>query len=110
MEADDIIGAIEFGHVARELMLLGVERARRASAAGRAGGWRWLAAGAALAVLAGFIETAALGLVFTAVVAVQRGFTVTTQQVWSYVRKLAAGFAAGFAIAIFTFSWQPQRA
>jgi len=30
MEADDIIGAIEFGHVARELMLFGVEPPKHA--------------------------------------------------------------------------------
>lgn len=81
------------------LMLLGVERSRRAAAEGTGGGWRWLAAGTALAILAGFIETAALGLILVAVVAVQRAFTLDSDKLRVYARKAAAGLAAGIAIA-----------
>src|ERR1019366_796897 len=81
------------------IMLLGVERARRAAAEGRGGGWRWLAVGTAFALLAGFIETASLGLIFVVVIAVQRGFAIDRTKVLAYVRKAAAGIAAGIAIA-----------
>jgi len=81
------------------IMLLGLERARRAAAEDRGGGWRWLAVGTAFALVAGFIETAALGLIFVAVIAVQRGFTIDRAKVLAYARKAAAGIAAGIAIA-----------
>jgi hypothetical protein len=81
------------------IMILGVERARRAAAEGRGGGWRWLAVGTAFALIAGFIETAALGLIFVVVIAVQRGFAIERAKVLAYVRKATAGFAAGIAIA-----------
>ena len=82
------------------VMLLGLERARRTAAEGRGGGWRWLAVGTAFALLAGFIETAALGLIFVAVIAVQRGFALDRAKVVAYVRKAVAGLAAGIAIAM----------
>jgi hypothetical protein len=81
------------------VMLLGLERARRSAAEDRGGGWRWLAVGTAFALLAGFIETASLGLIFVAVIAVQRGFALDRAKVLAYARKAAAGLAAGVAIA-----------
>jgi len=81
------------------LMLLGVERARRAAKAGSGGGWRWLAVGTGLALLAGFIETASLGLILVAFVAIQRGATLERAKVLAFVRKTLAGLAAGVAIA-----------
>ena len=82
------------------VMLLGLERARRTAAEGRGGGWRWLAVGTAFALLAGFIETAALGLIFVVVIAVQRGFALDRTKVVPYARKAVAGIAAGIAIAM----------
>jgi hypothetical protein len=81
------------------IMVLGVERARSAARDDRGGGWRWLAVGAALALLSGFLETAALGLILVAVLAVQRGWTLPRPAVAAFVRKTVAGLAAGTAIA-----------
>jgi hypothetical protein len=81
------------------LMVLGVERARRGASDQRGGGWRWLAVGTALALLSGFIETAALGLVLVAVLAVQRGWTLPRHAVAAFARKTVAGLTAGIAIA-----------
>ena len=81
------------------LMLLGVERSRRAAKEGKGGGWRWLAVGTAFALLAGFIETAALGLILIFFVGIQRGFTLEKDRIVPYVRKAVAGIATGVAIA-----------
>ena len=81
------------------VMLLGLERARRAAAEDRGGGWRWLAVGTAFALLSGFIETAALGLIFVVVIAIQRGFSLDRAKALDYARKAGAGIAAGIAIA-----------
>jgi len=81
------------------IMVLGVERARNASREQRGGGWRWLAVGGAMALLSGSIETAALGFVLAAVIAVQRGWALAGDQLVAFVRKAVAGFAAGVAIA-----------
>ena len=81
------------------IMMLGVERARRAAADGRGGGWRWLAVGAALALLAGFIEVAALGLILVALVAIQRAWTIGREHLAAYARKVLAGLACGMGIA-----------
>ncbi|HLK46415.1 MAG TPA: hypothetical protein VKT18_10515, partial [Acidimicrobiales bacterium] len=80
------------------LLLLGLERARRAALREVGGGWRWLAVGAAFALLAGFIETAALALVFACVLAVQRGWSLPRAHLGAFVRKVVAGLAAGLAI------------
>ena len=81
------------------VMLLGLERARRARPRARVAAWRWLAVGTALALLAGFIEAASLGLIFIVVVAVQRGFALDRAKVLAYVRKAVAGIVAGVAVA-----------
>jgi hypothetical protein len=81
------------------LMVLGVERSRRAAVEDRGGGWRWLAVGAGLALLSGFVQTAAVGLVFVGVVAIQRGWTLRGARLAAYARKALAGVAAGIAIA-----------
>lgn len=81
------------------LLVLGVERARRSAEEGRSAGWRWLAVGAALCLVAGFVETAVLGLCFAAVIAIQRGFALPRERVGAYVAKVLGGFAAGVAIA-----------
>ncbi len=81
------------------IMLLGVERARRAAASDGAGGWRWLAVGTTFALLAGFIETSALALVFVTVIAVQRAWTLDRRRILAFARKFVAGAAAGIAIA-----------
>jgi hypothetical protein len=81
------------------VMVLGIERARHAARDQRGGGWRWLAVGAALALLSGFIETAALGLILVAVLAVQRGWNLPRDAAIAFARKAVAGLAAGVAIA-----------
>jgi hypothetical protein len=81
------------------LLLLGVERARRHAADARGGGWRWLAVGTALALLAGFVEVAALGLILAAVVAVQRGWTLPRERAVAYARKVLGALACGIAVA-----------
>jgi hypothetical protein len=81
------------------LLLLGIERARRAALDDRGGGWRWLAVGGAFLLVAGFVETAALALILAVVVAIQRGFTLPRDKVVPYLRKVAAGFAIGIGIA-----------
>jgi hypothetical protein len=81
------------------LLLLGVERARRHAADAKGGGWRWLAVGTALALLAGFVEVAALGLIFAAVVAVQRAFTLPAERRGAFARKVLVAFGCGIAVA-----------
>jgi hypothetical protein len=81
------------------LLLLGIERARRAAFDDRGGGWRWLAVGGAFILLAGFVETAALSLILAVVVAIQRGFTLPRDKAVPYLRKVGAGLVVGVAIA-----------
>jgi hypothetical protein len=81
------------------LLLLGFERARRAAADGKGGGWRWIAVGGGLALLAGFIETAVIAFVLAVVVGVQRGWMLPRERLVPYIRKSVAGLAAGIAIA-----------
>jgi hypothetical protein len=81
------------------LLLLGIERARRAALDDRGGGWRWLAVGGAFLLVAGFVETAALALILAVVVAIQRGFTLPRDKAVPYLRKVAAGLVVGIGIA-----------
>jgi hypothetical protein len=81
------------------VLLLGMERARRSAANGKGGGWRWIAVGGGLALLAGFIETAVIAFVFAVVVGIQRGWTLPRERLASFVRKATGGLVAGIAIA-----------
>jgi hypothetical protein len=81
------------------LLILGAERSRKASVDGRGAGWRWLAVGTALAIAAGFLEVATVGLLLAAAVAIQRGWTLPRESIAAYVRKLAAGVGIGVAVA-----------
>jgi hypothetical protein len=95
-----IIGNAAFNPVCFiPLLLLGIERARRATLDDKGGGWRWLAVGGALLLLAGFVETAALTLIFAVALAVQRGFTLPRDRLVPYVRKVVAGLAVGIGVA-----------
>jgi hypothetical protein len=81
------------------LLVLGVERSRRAAVEGKGAGWRWLAVGTALAIAAGFLEVATVGLLLAAAVAIERGWTLPRDRVVAFVRKLAAGVGLGLAVA-----------
>ncbi len=81
------------------LMLIGVERSVEAAAGGRRFGWRLLAVSLALAVLAGFPETAFLEILLVALWAAVRLATLDRRCVPAAGRKLAAGVATGAALS-----------
>ena len=79
--------------------LLGVELAIAAAASGRRGGWILLAIGIALSILAGFPETTLFDAIFLAWWSVLRAIETDRSQWLALARKLAAGVAAGLALA-----------
>ena len=81
------------------LSLLGVERALTAARERRPGGWRLLAVALAFSILAGFPETTLIDGIFVAWWALLR-MSGPGRDCWrSMVAKLAAGVAAGVALA-----------
>lgn len=81
------------------LLLLGVERARAASEEGRGGSFGLVAVALALAVYAGFPETAYLEGVFAVLWALLRVRGLGRGPVVAYLRKVAAGAVAGALLA-----------
>ena len=81
------------------LCVLGVERGLDAAVQGRRGGWRLLAVGIALLILAGFPETTFFGALFVVWWAILRAFG-PGRTVWrSFVGRMALGGVIGVGLS-----------
>ena len=80
------------------LLLLGLERARAASATGRRGGWRIIAAAVALSLVAGFLEAAYLDGLLALFWALCRLAELPGRRA-DYARRVALGGTAGLLLA-----------
>ncbi len=80
-------------------MLLGIDRAAAFARGGRRGGWRIFAAALALALLAGFPETAFLGGLFALCWSVLRGMQLPREARAGYAARIVAAGTCGVALA-----------
>ncbi len=81
------------------VVLLGIERARHASAHAAPGGWGWLAIGIAYAIYAGFPETSFIYLLLASAWALSRLLAAPASARPAFMAKLAAGGGCALLLA-----------